>query len=104
GSHPARLVPAGACLFLSGRSRLRTFDSGWCSDVSSSVREAPMALTGRRLTLEEFLEQPEAEPALEYADGVVTQKVSPKMYHGRPKGRADEFIPDTGKPRQPATA
>ena len=42
-----------------------------------------MALTGRRLTLDEFLELPEESPALEYLDGVVVPKVSPKAYHGR---------------------
>ncbi len=34
-----------------------------------------------RLTLEEFLHLPEEEPALEFADGEVTQKVSPKGRH-----------------------
>ena len=36
---------------------------------------------GRRLTLEEFLALPEEKPALEYFDGVVTQKVSPERDH-----------------------
>ena len=34
-----------------------------------------MALTEPRMTLEEFLALPEREPALEFEDGVVTQKV-----------------------------
>jgi len=42
-----------------------------------------MAITERRLTLDEFLALPEEEPALEYADGEVTQKVSPKYRHGK---------------------
>jgi Uma2 family endonuclease len=41
-----------------------------------------MAVAGR-LTLEEFLRLPEEKPALEYADGEVTRKVSPKFRHGR---------------------
>ena len=41
-----------------------------------------MTITGRRLTLEEFLALPEEKPALEYADGEVTRKVSPKARHG----------------------
>ncbi len=41
-----------------------------------------MAITERRLTLAEFLELPEEEPALEYFGGRVTQKVSPKIRHG----------------------
>ncbi len=41
-----------------------------------------MTITGRRLTLDEFLTLPEEKPALEYADGEVTQKVSPMGHHG----------------------
>ncbi len=41
-----------------------------------------MTIAGRRLTLEEFLALPEEKPALEYVDGEVTQKVSPKARHG----------------------
>ncbi len=40
-----------------------------------------MALARKGLTLEEFLALPEEKPALEYADGVVTQKVAPKSRH-----------------------
>ena len=40
-----------------------------------------MALTERRTSLEEFLKLPEEKPALEYFDGKVTQKVSPKTRH-----------------------
>jgi Uma2 family endonuclease len=40
-----------------------------------------MALT-RSLTLDEFLLQPEEQPALEYEQGAITQKMSPKMRHG----------------------
>lgn len=42
-----------------------------------------MAVLARKLTLEEFLRLPEEKPALEYVDGVVTQKVSPKGRHSR---------------------
>lgn len=35
----------------------------------------------QRLTLEEFLRQPQEKPALEFMDGLVTQKVSPKTRH-----------------------
>ena len=42
-----------------------------------------MVITGRRLTLEEFLALPEEKPALEYADGEVTRKVSPNYWHGK---------------------
>ena len=42
-----------------------------------------MAISQRKLTLERFLELPEAEPALELHKGVVTQKTSPKGPHGK---------------------
>ena len=41
-----------------------------------------MAISERTLTLEEFLALPEEEPALEFWDGVVRQKVSPQNQHG----------------------
>lgn len=63
-----------------------------------------MALTGRRLTLEEFLALPEAEPALEYADGVITQKVSPQAYHGTIQSNFVEMVNLYGRPRRLAKA
>ncbi len=42
-----------------------------------------MAIAQRGLTLEQFLKLPEEKPALEYFEGVVSQKVSPKGKHGR---------------------
>jgi Uma2 family endonuclease len=44
--------------------------------------EAGMAIASQRLTLEEFLRLPEAEPALEFWHGEVTQKVPPMGPHG----------------------
>lgn len=41
-----------------------------------------MAVRQQQTTLEQFLALPEAEPALEYWDGAVAQKVSPKARHG----------------------
>ena len=41
-----------------------------------------MAITEHLMTLAEFLDLPEEEPALEYFGGRVTQKVSPKIRHG----------------------
>src|SRR5215211_7018782 len=40
-----------------------------------------MVATERRLTLEEFLKLPERKPALQFLNGVVTQKVTPKGRH-----------------------
>src|SRR3954464_1026 len=42
-----------------------------------------MAVTGLRLTLEEFLALPEEKPALEYTDGRIEAKMSPNAWHGR---------------------
>ena len=42
-----------------------------------------MALSQQRSTLEDFLRLPEQKPALEFFDGAVTQKVSPKSHHSR---------------------
>ena len=63
-----------------------------------------MALTGRRLTLDEFLALPEEEPALEYLDGVVTQKVSPQMRHSRIQSIFAALVNTYGEPRQMAMA
>lgn len=40
-----------------------------------------MAIVQQHLTLEEFLKLPEEKPALEFEDGLVSQKVSPKGQH-----------------------
>ena len=64
-----------------------------------------MALTGRRMTLEEFLALPEeGETALEYDDGVVTQKVSPKMHHSGIQSFFIEVVNAYGRPRRLALA
>lgn len=49
--------------------------------MNPRIRGVAMALTRRRLALEEFLKLPEEEPALEFEDGVAAQKVSPKGKH-----------------------
>ena len=45
-----------------------------------------MAIARQGLTLEEFLALPEEKPALEYHDGTVTQKVTPKPEHSGLQG------------------
>jgi Uma2 family endonuclease len=59
-----------------------------------------MAITERRLTLAEFLELPEEEPALEYFGGTVTQKVSPKIRHGALQGASASMVNDFAVPRK----
>jgi Uma2 family endonuclease len=49
--------------------------------AASQTQELTMAVPQRRMTLEEFLELPEEKPALEFEDGVVTQKVPPQGKH-----------------------
>jgi Uma2 family endonuclease len=63
-----------------------------------------MAITQRRMTLEEFLKLPEEEPALELIDGWVTQKVSPKARHGRLQLALGSFVNGFGEPRRLAIA
>jgi Uma2 family endonuclease len=48
-----------------------------------------MVVAQRLPTLEQFLCLPERKPALEYGDGVVTRKVSPK---GRHSALQDELV------------
>jgi Uma2 family endonuclease len=42
-----------------------------------------VAIETEPITLEAFLQLPEEKPALEYSDGVITQKMSPKGEHSR---------------------
>lgn len=63
-----------------------------------------MAVARQRLTLEEFLALPEEEPALEYEDGKVTQKVSPKGKHGGLQGALVELFNRFSGPRKLARA
>ncbi|MDP8921743.1 MAG: Uma2 family endonuclease [Chloroflexota bacterium] len=63
-----------------------------------------MAITGRRLTLEEFLALPGEKPALEYVDGEVTRKVSPKYRHIRVQYRLADLVNNFAVPRRLARA
>jgi Uma2 family endonuclease len=60
--------------------------------------------TGTGLTLEQFLRLPEKKPALEYDDGVVTQKVSPRARHAMLQGELTTLINQFGRPRKLALA
>lgn len=63
-----------------------------------------MALTRQRIGLEEFLRLPAEEPALEYLDGTVSQKVSPKFRHSRLQALLVERINGYARPRRLAEA
>ena len=51
-----------------------------------------MAIAERTGTLEEFLELPERKPALEFEEGRIIQKVSPKGKHARLETKLSELI------------
>ena len=63
-----------------------------------------MALPQENLTLEEFLRLPEEKPALEFEDGVVTQKVPPKGKHSGLQGEICELINQITRPGKLARA
>ena len=58
----------------------------------------------RTITLAEFLTLPEDEPALEYSDGVITQKMSPKGRHGTLQWSTAQLVNLYGIPRKLAHA
>ncbi len=63
-----------------------------------------MALVKTRMTLQEFLARPERKPALEFEDGVITQKVSPDLWHSALQAGLVEFINGYARPRRLARA
>ena len=63
-----------------------------------------MAIAATRLALEEFLRLPEAKPALEFADGEICQKVSPKGRHSRTQAKLTEMVNRFAEPRHLAIA
>jgi Uma2 family endonuclease len=63
-----------------------------------------MAITKHGLTLDAFLKLPEEKPALEYLDGVVTQKVAPNVHHSWLQYRLAEWINAFAVPRRLAMA
>ena len=63
-----------------------------------------MAVSPKRLTLAEFLKLPEAEPALEFADGMVAQKVSPKGQHSALQLEVAQLFDRFARPRRLACA
>jgi Uma2 family endonuclease len=63
-----------------------------------------MVLAQRRIGLEEFLKLPEEKPALEYIDGKVSQKLSPKARHSAIQVEIVERINSYARPRRLARA
>jgi Uma2 family endonuclease len=63
-----------------------------------------MTVSERNMTVEEFLELPNEEPPLEFEDGMVSQKVSPKAQHARLQSRFVELINPSTVDRKIAVA
>ena len=63
-----------------------------------------MATVQHGLTLEQFLKLPERKPALEFEDGVVTQKMSPKGKHSALQYELAEHINRFARPGKLAWA
>lgn len=63
-----------------------------------------MATAAKTLTLEEFLRLREKKPALEFEEGRVTQKVSPKTKHSRLQYRLSEAVNVLAEPAKLAFA
>ena len=63
-----------------------------------------MAIAWPRITLEQFLALPETKPPLEYLDGLVRQKVAPKLPHSRLQSKLAEGFNQFAEPRKLAVA
>ncbi len=63
-----------------------------------------MAISQRRLTLAEFLELPEQEPPLEFEEGTVVPKVSPRGKHSLLQFAFCQLINQFAQPRRLALA
>jgi Uma2 family endonuclease len=72
--------------------------------MAVTPRDIAADVVGRRMTLDEFLALPEQEPALEFVNGVVTQKVAPQGQHGILQGDFIQRINTVAKPRKLALA
>jgi Uma2 family endonuclease len=59
-----------------------------------------MMMATRTMTLGAFLALPEEEPALEFEDGEVTQKVSPRVKHSRIQSTFARAIAQFAEPRK----
>lgn len=63
-----------------------------------------MATARKPVLLEEFLKLPEAEPALEFADGSIIRKVSPKGRHSSIQAAIVELVNHFARSRRIAFA
>jgi Uma2 family endonuclease len=63
-----------------------------------------MAIEEKAFTLEQFLRLPEEEPALEFIEGQVRQKVSPQVWHSRLQVALVDHVNKAGLPDKKAFA
>jgi Uma2 family endonuclease len=70
----------------------------------TSQPEREMAVPEQQITLEQFLELPEEEPALEYEEGWVTQKGPPKGRHAALQLAIANLVNDVTVPNKIARA
>ena len=61
-------------------------------------------VVGQRMSLEAFLALPEESPALEFADGMVTQKVAPQGQHSSLQSSFTQAVNDVARPPKQALA
>lgn len=66
------------------------------------VRSPHITAEPERISLDVFLALPERKPALEFEDGRVTPKVSPKARHSTLQKRLSEWFDDFGGDGQPS--
>src|SRR5438067_12856987 len=72
--------------------------------TSGPTRRRTVAIAWQSLTLKQFLELPETKPALEYVEGVVRQKVAPKLPHSRLQSKLAEGFNQFAERRKVAVA
>jgi Uma2 family endonuclease len=59
-----------------------------------------MTIASRAMTLDEFLAHHEQDPILEYAEGVVIEKMAPAWHHGAIAGLLSQWINGYAYPRR----
>ena len=72
--------------------------------MAVTPRDISAEIVGRRMTLDDFLALPEETPALEYVDGVVTQKVAPQGQHVTLQDEFTQRVNALARPRKLARA
>lgn len=72
--------------------------------MAVTPRDVGAEIVGQRMALDEFLKVPETKPALEYVNGVVTQKVAPQGQHSLIQSDLVQRVNVVAKPQKRALA